>query len=60
MTTGFITANPGLAQTLRYAAGVSSLISFALLIALALAFCGASHVLRRRRRERNESGEHVS
>jgi cbb3-type cytochrome oxidase subunit 3 len=40
--------------------GVSPLILFALLIALALCFCGTSYVLRRRRRERHESGDHVS
>jgi hypothetical protein len=55
-----ITADPGLARTLRCVLSVSSLILFALLIALALAFCGTSCVLRRRRRERHESGDHVS
>jgi hypothetical protein len=59
ITSDFITADPGLARTLPCAVGVTSLISFALLIALALAFCGTSYVLRRRR-ERHEDGEHAS
>jgi hypothetical protein len=36
------------------------LISFAFLVAVALAFCGTSYVLRRRWRERHEGSEHAS